>query len=143
MASLNPYFTKLDLCKIDKSEIKISSSHRLFYRPRLIRLDINPENQFQVQLEISQKLEHFLNIGLVRNGQYIGLYLNLTAWAIYINGDFEEQPKSSPVMSSYGYLWLSLASKSADAPAVHIGTHLDWFSIRWRENITFSMRRDP
>ena len=130
VASLNPYFTKLDLCKIRKSEIKISSSSRLFYRQRLIRLDINPDNQFQVQLEMSQKLEHFLNIGLVRDGEYLGLYINLTAWSVYVNGDFDElfARTSSPAKSTYGYLWLSFASKSPDSNDVQIGTHLDWFS---------------
>ena len=128
VASLNPYFTKLDLCKIRKSEIKISSSSRLFYRQRLIRLVINPDNQFQVQLEMSQKLEHFLNIGLVRDGEYLGLYMNLTAWSVYVNGDFDELPTSSPAKSAYGYLWLSFASKSPDSNDVQIGTHLDWFS---------------
>lgn len=128
VASLNPYFTKLDLCKIRKSEIKISSSSRLFYRQRLIRLVINPDNQFQVQLEMSQKLEHFLNIGLVRDGEYLGLYMNLTAWSVYVNGDFDELPTSSPAKSAYGYLWFSFASKSPDSNDVQIGTHLDWFS---------------
>ena len=64
--------------------------------------------------------------------------MNLTAWSIYINGDFDEHPKNSPVKSSYGYIWLSLASKSTGSTAVTMGTHLDWFSkisnFRWVEN---------
>ena len=134
VASLNPYFTKLDLCKIRKSEVKISSSSRLFYRQRLIRLDIDPDHQFQVQLEMSQKLENFLNIGLVRDGEYLGLYMNLTAWSIYVNGGFDELPTSSPANSTYGYLWLSLASKSKNSSDIQIGTHLDWFSIKHHES---------
>ena len=138
VASLNPYFTKLDLCKIRKSEIKISSSSRLFYRQRLIRFDINPDHQFQVQLEISHKLEHFLNIGLVRDGEYLGLYMNLTAWSIYVNGEFDEQPTNSPARSTYGYLWLSFASKSSDSNDILIGTHLVWFSKKYHEKSKIS-----
>ena len=114
--------------------MKISSSSRLFYRQRLIRLDINPDHQFQVQLEMSQKLENFLNIGLVRDGEYLGLYMNLTAWSIYVNGGFDELPTSSPANSTYGYLWLSLASKSKNSSDIQIGTHLDWFSIKHHES---------
>ena len=34
------------------------------------------------------ELEPFLGIGLIRNEEYIGLYMNLTAWNIYIQGEY-------------------------------------------------------
>ena len=34
------------------------------------------------------ELELFLGVGLIRNEEYIGLYMNLTAWNIYIKGEY-------------------------------------------------------
>ena len=37
-------------------------------------------------IEIEPELELFLGIGLVRNGEYVGIYFNLTAWSDHIKG---------------------------------------------------------
>ena len=48
-------------------------------------------------IEIKPELELFLAIGLVRNAEYVGLYLNLTAWNEYRNsalGSVDESPRN-------------------------------------------------
>ena len=41
------------------------------------------EDQVQFIIEMSTQMEAELGIGLVRNEEYIGFYLNLTAWNNY------------------------------------------------------------
>ena len=48
-------------------------------------------------IEIKPELELFLAIGLVRNAEYVGLYLNLTAWNEYRKsalGSVDESPRN-------------------------------------------------
>ena len=42
-------------------------------------------------LEIEPELEIFLGIGLVRNEEYLGFYLNLTAWNIATQGIVQQR----------------------------------------------------
>ena len=44
------------------------------------------QDDIQFLIEIKPELELFLGIGLVRNGEYIGIYFNLTALNDYIKG---------------------------------------------------------
>ena len=68
-------------------------------------------------IEIDPELELFLGVGLIRNAEYIGLYMNLTAWNIYTQGGFhldETEP------ANFIRLSLSFASQNV----MQLGTHL-------------------
>ena len=59
-----------------------------FYRKKLFRLDPRISDEVQISIEIEPEIELFLGVGIVRNDEYIGLYINLTAWNLSINGTY-------------------------------------------------------
>ena len=57
-------------------------------------------DDIQIAIEMDPKLELFLGIGLVRNAEYVGLYLNLTSWNEFrknnstLVGSFDQSPRN-------------------------------------------------
>ena len=75
------------------------------------------KDDVQFLIEIDPELELFLGVGLIRNDEYIGFYMNLTAWNIYTQGGFhldETEPAN--------FIRLSLSSASQNV--MRLGTHL-------------------
>ena len=84
--------TKLELCSITDDERIVKSENgqnfEMFYRPKMFRLNAKTANEIQVLIEMEPELELFLNVGTVRNDNYIGLYMNLTSFDLYAAGTF-------------------------------------------------------
>ena len=88
--------TKLELCSIQSNEKLVKTGEdgtqfEMFYRPEMFRLAPVNAEKTQVVIEMDSQDESFLNVGIVRNGNYIGLYMNLTSFDFLNRSIYENE----------------------------------------------------
>ena len=83
--SLNPYMTKLSTCSMTSNQMRSQKSSILFYDDAILRIESKNASELQANVKIDLHLESRFGVGLVRNDNYLGFYLNLTAWKEFIN----------------------------------------------------------
>ena len=109
---------------VTKGGLKHQNS-TVFYRKKLFRLDPRISDEVEISIEIEPEIELFLGVGIVRNDEYIGLYINLTAWNLFIDGTYnlDNGLNNGPDETPLELLRLTLTMRKANMES-KAGTHL-------------------
>lgn len=89
-AALNGYVTRVDLCNIQAEEYFSTNTSTFLHRAEVMRTDENdiPGRTQELQFKFNFKdpsLAQRLNTGLTKSKNFIGFYLNITAWQEYLD----------------------------------------------------------
>lgn len=150
-ASLNPYMTKIDICESEPSDFLSFGASNFILRRRAFRLNnYDPSDSLQLKLDFDEDLESFLNIGIIKKGfqidvyllflrntndvigsignplkedNYVGIYFNFTAWQEYIGGVPKKSNGELRFPNPLNTLKLGLGRRSQSGE-ISTGTHL-------------------